>query len=334
MLQQGRHRKRTSSQGILDKVGERGTPARIPAGTAPSCRSTRHVGAQDGTQFSLLSRSPGRGDSDLHPSSPFHPAPAPSMGHLPGVGSGALGPVVIISKCSSRAMAGVSSSSWGHATHTRRLLVLSVCAVSVCQSGDRTCPTPHVRSVAKQGTDLGCPGAAPAWPRRRPTILWRAEACPLSGICWGIVQGKLIRYKLFLIFQILFKPRPAAQLQAVHGSELRAASSAHRRGPRARGSPLPAQGLSSQPHPTNISPGSQERRARERCSHQPAPQETRRSTAELQVKQRASLTLCYRHTNRMLTRKDNLGYETLWMRLPRNGSARAKSAGATACHGT
>lgn len=150
----------------------------------------------------------------------------------------------------------------------------------------------------------------------------------------GNRSGKLIRYKLFLIFQILFKPRPAAQLQAVHGSELRAASSAHRRGPRARGSPLPAQGLSSQPHPTNISPGSQERRAREGCSHQPAPQETGRSTAELQVKQRASLTLCYRHTNRMLTRKDNLGYETPWMRLPRNGSARAKSAGATACHGT
>lgn len=142
------------------------------------------------------------------PQSPLPPTTGPLHGASPGVGSGALGPVVIISKCSSRAMAGVSSSSWGHAAHTRRLLVLSVCAVSVRQSGDRTCPTPHVGSAAKQGTDLGCPGAAPAWPRRRPTILWRAEACPLSGICRGIIQGKLIRYKLFLIFQTLFEPRP------------------------------------------------------------------------------------------------------------------------------
>lgn len=69
-------RKQTFSQRILDKVAERGTPARVPPVTATSCRSTQQAGARDGTQFSLLSRSPGRGGSDLHPSPPSHPPPA------------------------------------------------------------------------------------------------------------------------------------------------------------------------------------------------------------------------------------------------------------------
>ena len=223
------------------------------------------------------------------------------------------------------------------------------CPVSVCQSGDRTCPKPHVRSLAKQGAELGCPGAAPAWPRRCPTILWRAEACPLSRICWGMAHGKLLRYKLFLIFQILFKRRaifkPAHQVSCglvpvmhpMHraGSDLCAAASVHHRGSCARGA-LCQPGLSSQPCTTSITPASQEGSARKGRGHQPAPRQTRRSTAELQalLKQQASLTLRYRHANWMLTRKDNLAYKTLWTSLPRNGSACAKPAGATACHRT
>lgn len=95
---------------------------------------------------------------------PLGPLMAPSTGHLPGVGSRAWGPVrgSGYNQQTQQQSPRVSSSSRDPPTHTRRLLVLSVCAVSVCQSGDRICPEPHTKSAAKPRRELGRPGAAPA----------------------------------------------------------------------------------------------------------------------------------------------------------------------------
>lgn len=185
--------------------GGGGAPARVPPGTAMSHRSTQHVAAQVlkiGPNFHsshLLHRRLG---PDLHTSPPpthRHPSglpPAPSTGHLPGVGSGVLGRV-IISKHSSRAPARVSSGSRG-SLHT--------------PGGCLPCQSVPSASVSLK-TGFALSHTSSPWPSKgwssavlvlhqpkhsRPGSLRRAEARSLPRICWGIIHGKLVRNTLFL----------------------------------------------------------------------------------------------------------------------------------------